>query len=161
MITCKWYENKKIFLLIPWSFYSTEWYQLALVGLHSWVVPLSWIFICLCCRMSIPMISIFPVGRWLDLGHFHRYWLSDPRLVTDPLAGHCCFCCHLQQKGNSGNLQPQPSGEGGLPSGNVELDAAPCDGETDLRAFCPFKIGIHTLWMWWLYFSGLWHTWRC
>lgn len=103
--------------------------------------------------IHITIISILPVGRWPGLGHFHGHWLSDVSLVVDPLSGSGGFCYRLEQKGNAGKLQPQPSGKGRLSSGNVEHDATPCSGEADLGAPVSSRERSAHLWTWWLCLS--------
>ena len=136
--------RKADFPFTPWSFYGTEWrpcsgwfsFQGSSNVLNTYLFSITHHY------------SLLPVGRWLDLGHLHHRWLSDVSLVADPLSGCGCFCDCLQQKGDSGNLQPQLSGKGRLSSGNVEHDATLCCGETDLGAFCLPEREVRTLWTW-------------
>lgn len=107
----------------------------AWLGCHARAARLSCTFP-FALSIHITIISILPVGRWLDHRHFHCCWLSDSGFVVGPCPGSCCFYCHLQQKGHSGNLQPEPAGEGRPLSGDVEPGTAACNGEAGLVASC-------------------------
>lgn len=79
------------------------------------------------------VISILAAGSRLGLERVHGAGLGDAGAAGGAVPGHGGLCCHCQQTGHAGHLQPQPPGEGGLPRGDVGHGAATSHGKTHLE----------------------------
>lgn len=78
-------------------------------------------------------ISVPAAGSWPGVERVHSPGLGDAGTAGGAVPGHGGLCCHCQQTGHAGHLQPQPPGEGGLPRGDVGHGAATPHGKAHLE----------------------------